>query len=196
MHNASDPMTDVRGDVTRLLAEIDGGSEETREELFSLVYDELHRVASGLMRRERADHTLQPTALVHEAYVRLFPTVDDLMPANRTHFFGAAANAMRQVLVDHARQRNAEKRGGNLRRVPLDAVLDWLKTTPQLEMLELDEALTTLERQSTRQHEVVMLRFFGGLRCEEIATHLEISVSTVEKDWQVARAWLYRELRG
>lgn len=187
---------DLQGEVTELLAALDAGSEEAKDRLFNLVYEELHRVASGLMRGEREAHTLQPTALVNEAYLKLFPPGRKLRAGNRAHFFAAAAHAMRQVLVDHARKRNAEKHGGNQRRVPFDAVLDWLKITQPVEMLNFDEALKTLGRRSKRQHEVVMLRFFGGLNYEEIATHLKVSVSTVEKDWQVARAFLYVELQG
>ena len=182
------------GEVTTLLAAIDAGSEEAKAKLFTLVYQELHRVAGGLMRPERPDHTLQPTALVHEAYFKLFGE-QKLRASNRGHFFAAAANAMRQVLVDHARKRKAKKRPDGLSRVPLDDVLDWLEST-QVEMLDLDEALKALERRSTRQHEVVVLRFFGGLKNKEIATYLNVSLATVEKDWQVARAWLYAELKG
>lgn len=185
-----------QGEVTKLLAAMDAGSEEAKTRLFNLVYEELHRVASGMMRWEREDHTLQPTALVHEAYLKLFPEGRELRASNRAQFFSAAANAMRQVLVDHARKRNAEKRGGNLRRIPFDDVLDRLKITQQVEILDLDEALKALERRSRRQHEVVMLRFFSDLNYEEIAAYLKVSVSTVEKDWQIARAWLYGELRG
>ena len=187
---------DPPGEVTKLLAAMDAGSEEAKTRLFNLVYEELHSVASGLMRWEREDHTLQPTALVHEAYLKLFPAERELRAGNRVQFFAAAANAMRQVLVDHARKRNAEKRDGNWHRVPFDDVLDGLKITQQVEMLDLDEALKTLERRNRRQHEVVMLRFFGGLKYEESAAYLKVSVSTVEKDWQIARAWLYGELRG
>ena len=186
--------TEPPGKVTELLGAISDGSEDAKNRLFEVVYEELRRVATGLMHRERQDHTLQPTALVHEAYLKLFAKTE-LKAANRAHFFAAAANAMRQVLVDHARIHNAEIHGGKLRRTPFDVVLNWLERTQQLDMLDFDEALKTLEARSTRQHKVVMLRFFGGLTCEETASNLKVSVSTVEKDWQVARAWLYGQLK-
>ncbi len=185
-----------QGEVTELLAAMNAGNKEAKTKLFDLVYQELLNIAGGKMRWEREEHTLQPTALVHEAYLKLFPEGKGLAAGNRPEFFAAAVNAMRQVLVDHARKRNAEKHGGNLRRVPFDDVLDELRMVQRVEMLDLDEALSLLEQRSTRQHEVVMLRFFSDLKYEEIAGYLKVSVSTVEKDWHVARAWLYGELRG
>jgi RNA polymerase sigma-70 factor (ECF subfamily) len=186
---------DTQGEVTKLLVAIGAGSEETKNRLFELVYEELHRIANGLMGREREDHTLQPTALVNEAYLKLFAG-KELKVGNRAYFFAAAANAMRQVLVDHAIKRKAKIHGGDLHRVPIDAVLDWLENTQQVDMLALHEALERLEEFGKRQHEAIMLRFFGGLTYEEVAEHLNVSVSTVEKDWQPARAWLHGQLRG
>jgi RNA polymerase sigma factor (TIGR02999 family) len=156
------------------------------------VYDKLHRIAHGMMPRERSDHTLQPTALVHEAYFKLF-TGKPLQAPNRAYFFGAAANAMRQVLIDYARKVAARPEG---KRVPLlDGLLDTIKATHGSDMLDLNVALEELRQMHARQWEIVTLRFFGGLQWSEIATCLNVSMSTVEKDWQAARAWLYRRLR-
>lgn len=178
----------AQGTVTRLLDAMNAGSKEAENELFDLIHAELRKAARGLMRRERPDHTLQPTELVNEAYLKLFP--GKLRASNRAHFFAAAANAMRQVLVDHARKREAPKHGGHLERVPFDAVLDWIRDERQVEMLDLEEALQELEQRSVRQHQVVILRFFGGLTNREIADHLGCSESTIEKDWRIARAFL------
>ena len=179
--------------ITVLLEEIAAGDEAAKEKLVDLVYDKLYRIARALMPRERSDHTLQPTALVHEAYFKLF--VGRPLPAvNRAYFFGAAANAMRQVLVDHARKNAARPEG---KRVPLlDDILVSIKSTYRVEMLDLNAALEELKQMDVRQWEVVTLRFFGGLQWLEIATCLNVSTSTVEKDWQAARAWLYRRLKG
>ena len=187
--------TDPQGEVTEILAEMNAGSEEARNRLFDVVRYELRRIAGGLMHRERPDHTLQPTELVSLTYIRLFGETP-IRPQNRAHFFGAVSRAMQQLLVDHARKRGAEKHGGNLERVPLDAVLEWMRIELKIEMPDLDEALEALERRSRRQHAVVMRRFFGGLTHKEIADHLEVSESTVEKDWRAARAYLYTELKG
>lgn len=186
---------DSRGDVTTLLAACVAGNEESESQLFNLVYDELRRIGNDLIRRERDSHTLEPTALVNEAYLKLFAG-RKLRADNRAWFFAAAANAMRQVLVDHARKRNAKVHGGDVRRVPLDAVLDSLESAQRLDILMLQEALEQLEKLSQRQHDVIMLRFFGGLTCEDVAKHLDVSVSTVEKDWKMARARIHGQLRG
>lgn len=179
--------------ITVLLEEIAAGDEAAKEKLVTLVYDRLYRIARALMPRERSDHTLQPTALVHEAYFKLF--VGRPLPAvTRAYFFGAAANAMRQVLVDHARRNAARPEG---KRVPLlDDILVSIKSIYRVEMLDLNAALEELQGMDPRQWEVVTLRFFGGLQWSEIATCLNVSTSTVEKDWQAARAWLYGRLKG
>ena len=186
---------DPQGEVTKLLAAYAAGSQEAKNRLFELVYEELRGIANGLMRWEREDHTLQPTALVNKAYLKLFAG-RELKADNRAYFFAAAANAMRQMLVDHARKRRAKIHGGELRRAPLDDVLDSLESTQRVDMVDLHEALEQLERFGKRQHEAIMLRFFGGLTYEEVAEHLNVSVSTVEKDWKMARAWLHGKLRG
>jgi RNA polymerase sigma factor (TIGR02999 family) len=186
---------DSQGELTQLLGACKAGSQDANNRLFELVCKELRGIAAGLMWREREDHTLQPTALVNEAYLKLFAGTE-LKAANRAYFFAAAANAMRQVLVDHAKKRKAEVHGGKLCRVALDPVLDWLESTQQVDVLALHEALERLERFGKRQHEVIMLRFFGGLKYEDVAEHLNVSVSTIEKDWKMARSWLHGQLRG
>ena len=181
-----------QGQITLLLGEIAAGNEAAKEQLIALVYDKLHRMAGAIMPRERSNHTLQPTALVHEAYFKLF-VGKPLQAVNRAYFFGAAANAMRQILIDYARKRRAHPED---KRVPLfDEVLDTIKSKCRVDLLDLDRALEELRRMHARQYEVVTLRFFGGLQWSEIATCLNVSTSTAEKDWQAARAWLYRSLR-
>ncbi|HUQ31154.1 MAG TPA: sigma-70 family RNA polymerase sigma factor [Pyrinomonadaceae bacterium] len=179
-------------DLTRLLQDWSGGDEKAAERLMPLVYEELRRVAGAYLLRERADHTLQPTALVNEAYLRL---VDQSRVSwqNRHHFFGIAAQIMRRVLVDHAREHAAEKRGGLRQKVSLD---DANVPTGEraAELVSLDEALSKLAETFPRKGKVVELRFFGGLSVEEIASVLSVSDKTVMREWQSAKLWLYREL--
>jgi RNA polymerase sigma-70 factor (ECF subfamily) len=185
-------MEEPQEQITLLLGEIAAGNEAAKEKLIALVYDKLHKMAGAMMRRERSNHTLQPTALVHEAFFKLF-VGKPLQAVNRAYFFGAAANAMRQILIDYARKLGRSPEG---KRVPLlDEILDSVKITCRIDMLDLDRALEELKRMHARQCEVVTLRFFGGLQWSEIATCLNVGTSTVEKDWQAARAWLYRSLR-
>jgi RNA polymerase sigma factor (TIGR02999 family) len=180
---------DRQREVTTLLAEIRAGSPGARDQLVALVYDELRRLGGDLLRRERPGHTLQPTALVHEAVLRLFRP-DALSAAQgRAQFLAAAARAMRQVLVDHARRRAADKRGGDRERLPLDDVLDHF-AEQHLDLLAIHEALTRLAGLHERQSQVVELRFFGGYTVEEIAGQLAVSVSTVESDFRKATAFL------
>ena len=189
------PMNEeLPNDVTRFLAEIEAGDESAKERLLQTAYDELRTLADRLMKRERADHTLQPTALVNEAALRMLQ--DDALDHmhNRAYFFGTMATAMRRVLVDHARTKHALKRGGDHERMPLDIVIDQLQQTQNLDLLDLDEALTRLETLSERQAKIVSLRFFAGLELADIARQLDVSLSTVEKDWRMARAWLRQEL--
>lgn len=185
-------MTETRGDVTRLLAESRQGRSGAEHELAALVYDELHAIARRLMRQERADHTLQPTALVHEAFMRLVVSAEQGWE-NRRHFFAVAATAMRRVLVDHARARAAEKRGGALRRVDLDDPAAFERTNLD-EIIAIDQALTRLAHLDARQARIVEMRFFGGLSEEAISDLLNVSVRTVKRDWRLARAWLRAEL--
>jgi RNA polymerase sigma factor (TIGR02999 family) len=184
-----------RDTVSRLLREIgslEGADPAARNQLFAAVYEELHRLARGLMRAERRDHTLRPTALVHEAFLRL---VERDGPAweSRAHFFGIAARAMRQVLVDHARARAAEKRGGGLTRITLgDDVSDG--STQAWEILHLHAALEKLALEDDRVARVAELRIFVGLTGREAAELLRVSTRTAEGDWKMARLWLLREL--
>jgi RNA polymerase sigma-70 factor (ECF subfamily) len=181
------------GQVTQLLKAMRTGDERAAEELLPLVYQELHRLARSYMRRERAEHTLQPTALINEAYMRL--AHDDIDWQNREHFIGVAANVMRRVLVDYARARKAKIRGGELRRVELEEGLAISKERTE-EMLALDEALDRLTLMNPRQAKVVELRYFGGLSIEQIAAVLAIAPRSVKRDWALARIWLFKELRG
>ena len=180
------------GQVTQLLKAMRTGDPKAAEHLLPLVYAELHRLAKSHMRRERPDHTLQATALINEAYLRLVG--EDVDWNSRAHFIGVAANVMRRVLVDYARTRNAEQRGGGLQRVEMQ---DELAISPDKldEVEQLDEALKKLEKEDPRQARVVELRYFGGLSVEQIGALLEIAPRTVKRDWAMARLWLFRELR-
>jgi RNA polymerase sigma factor (TIGR02999 family) len=170
---------------------VDTVGQEALEKLLSIVYDELHAIAGRHLRRERPDHTLQPTALVHEAYLRLIGGAV-LSADNRVHFLRAASRAMRRVLVDHARARNALKRGGALNVTLDDAVAG--RDVPIIDMLALDDALERLGAAEPRWAQVVELKFFGGLDVPEIAATLGLSPATVKRDWQFARAFLARAL--
>jgi RNA polymerase sigma factor (TIGR02999 family) len=178
-------------DITRLLARWSGGDPKALAELMPLVYNELRVLAASQMREERADHTLQPTALVHEAYLRLAGHRAGFR--SRIHFYGAAAQAMRRILVDYARSRAAVKRGQREPLVDLDRVAA-AGIDRQLDLVALDEALDRLTAVAPRAAKVVELRFFGGLSVEEAAAFLDISPATVKRQWSFARAWLYRAL--
>jgi RNA polymerase sigma factor (TIGR02999 family) len=190
-------MTDAgRHDVTTLLARVSEGDQAALADLLPMVYQELHDIAERALRRERRDHTLQPTALINEAYLRL---VDqrDVQWQNRSHFVGVAATVMRRVLVDHARRHRSEKRGGAMGRVGLtgDSLEDREETDP-LDLVALDDALKRLSEMDPRQGRIVELRYFGGLGVEESAAVLGVSPATVKREWNSARAWLRRELRS
>jgi RNA polymerase sigma-70 factor (ECF subfamily) len=180
------------GEVTSLLAELRNGNPEAQAKLIPLVYKHLHRLASAYMRRERPEHTLQATALVHEAYLRLV-SQGETDWRDRAHFFGVTARLMRQILVEHARARQAGKRGGAIERLPLEQALEFTPARSR-ELIELDSALESLEEIDPRQARVVELRFFGGLTVEETAEVLGIAPRTVKRDWSVARAWLHGEI--
>ncbi|MHC4990985.1 MAG: ECF-type sigma factor [Planctomycetota bacterium] len=186
-------MTDLTGEATRLLREAGAGSEQAAAELLPLVYKELRALAQSHLNHERNDHTLQATALVHEAYLRLIDG-KGVQPRDRDHFFALAAQAIRRILVDHARARRRHKRGGNRTRIVLDDVLQTLQARPGFDLLLLDDALERLAEIDPQYARIVEMRFFGGSTMEEIATLLGVSLRTVERDWRVARAWLYREL--
>lgn len=180
------------GDVTRLLADLQDGRPEAAPQLIPLVYNELRRLARRQMGHERPDHTLQATALVHEAYLRLVNQPQRTWQ-NRAHFIAVAAQVMRRILVDHARARCTSKRGNAPQRVPLEESLLFTEEQSD-ELVLLDEALERLARFDERQSRVVDLRFFGGLTVDETAEVLGVSSKTVERDWTVARAWLHREV--
>jgi len=179
-------------EITQLLVAWSDGDEAALEQLSPLVYEELHRLAHRYMRGERPGHTLQTTALVNEAYLRLIDW-KNVRWQNRAHFFGVSAQLMRRILVDFARARDYQKRGGQLRAVTLN---DEVGVTNEkgLDFVALDEALSSLAKLDPRQSKVVELRFFGGLTNEEAAEVLRVSVATVRRDWSLARAWLHREL--
>jgi RNA polymerase sigma factor (TIGR02999 family) len=179
--------------ITSLLSEWHSGNQESGNRLIALVYDELHRAARIAMRRERGEHTLQTTAVVHEAYLRLCGATP-VAWQDRRHFFAVAAQQLRRVLVDHARRVQSEKRGGDQIRLPLEEYD--AQTLPLDErLLAVDEALARLEELDPRAAKVVELRFFGGLSESEAAEALEISVATVKRDWDFARSWLATRLR-
>lgn len=180
-------------DVTQILQAVEHGDANAAGQLLPLVYQELRRLAAHRMANEAPGHTLQPTALVHEAWLRLVGD-EAAKFQNRAHFFGAAAEAMRRILVDRAREKKALKRGGDLQRVDLDAV-DLLSPMPDDELLALDEALDRLSTVDTRAADMVKLCFFVGLTQEEAACELGVSLSTAERIWGFARAWLLREVR-
>ena len=186
-------MSQSDGTVTRLLLELRGGDRSVFDEMLPLVYDELCRLARFQLRHEKVGTTLQTTDLVHEAYFKLV-NHHQVDWEDRSHFFSVAARAMRQVLVDRARKRNAEKRGGGMRKLDMEA--DRLGAPEQDEaILALEEALQRLEKLDERQGQVVECRFFAGLTIEEAAAALDVSASTVKRDWRAAKAWLYREMR-
>lgn len=180
------------GDVTRVLTRVAGGDNAAVGELMSLVHGELHGLARGYLRRESAGHTLQPTALVNEAYLKLVQQ-DRVDWQGRSHFFAVGAQAMRRILVDHARTKAREKRGGGRERVTLDEAVAFSPRQDE-DVLALDQALTRLSERHPRQARIVELRFFGGLQLEEVAELLGVSRRTVAGDWRLAKAWLRREL--
>jgi RNA polymerase sigma factor (TIGR02999 family) len=169
------------------------GDKLAGEELLPLVYAQLRALAAERMRAERGDHTLQATALVHEAYLKLVGTERHLPWANRAHFYAAAAEAMRQILLDHAKSRGREKRGGGLRRVPL-SVADVAESWNCSDTLSLDDAICRLMEQDAAVGEIVRLRFFAGLTVDETAKATGVSAATVKRRWEIGRSWLFREL--
>jgi RNA polymerase sigma-70 factor, ECF subfamily len=179
--------------VTGLLLAWRGGDEAALEQLVPLVHQELHRIARGCMRGERAGHSLQATALVNEAYLRLIGA-QQVDWQNRVHFLAVSARLMRRVLVDFARAKNYQKRGGGAQAVTLDEAL--VVVEPGRDLIAIDEALDALAKMDERKAKVVEMRFFGGLTVEETAAALGVSPDTVMRDWRLAKAWLMRELKG
>ncbi len=185
-------MTGEPGKITQLLTRFRQGDRDAGGELLSAVYGELRRLAQNRLKRERIGHTLSPSAVVHEAYLRLAAS-DQPEWQDRAHFFAVAARLMRQILVDHARRRNAHKRSAGFRRVPLKGELAFSEAK-STELLALDEVLNRLEQQDERQSRIVEMKFFAGLTIEEIAKILGISSKTVKREWTMARAWLHQQI--
>lgn len=183
-----------RQEVTEVLVAWNAGDKNASERLMPFVYDELRRLARQYLQRERSDHTLQATGLVHEAYLRLVDQ-SSVTWQNRAHFFGVAAKVMRRILVDHARSHRAEKRGGGREKLEFDEAL-LPSGGRSLDLIALDEALRELEQLDARQSQIVELRFFGGLTNEEISEVLDISPRTIKREWRLAKAWLRREISG
>ncbi|MBN1567843.1 MAG: sigma-70 family RNA polymerase sigma factor [Acidobacteria bacterium] len=180
-------------EISSLLHAWCGGDETALDRLMPLVYDELRRIAHRYMHQERSNHTLQTTALVNEAYMRLLGA-GQIEWKDRAHFFAISAGVMRRILVDHARSRGYQKRGGDMIRVPLDTDLP-VSSESDPDLILLDDALNALSKFDSRKAKVVELRFFGGLSVQETAEVLEISTDTVKRDWRLAKAWLYCELK-
>jgi RNA polymerase sigma-70 factor, ECF subfamily len=186
-------MSSTLKDVTTLLGELSEGKREALDELMPLVYAELRRMARRYLRRERPDHTLQATALVNEAYVRLVGQ-REVDWQNREHFFGIAAQMMRRILVNHAEAKHAEKRGGHDRKVSLDEALEFFAQR-EIDLIELDDALERLSARDIVQSRIVELKFFMGLTIEEIAEVTKTSPATVKREWNMAKTWLYSQLK-
>lgn len=188
-------MSDEQGrpDITRILHAASAGDSRAARELLPLLYDELHRLARARLAGTPPGQTLQPTALVHEAFIKLVQHGDPGWKGRR-HFFAAAATAMRQILVDRARRRGALKRGGDRQRVNEEPEIEI--ATPHEDILSLNEALTKLEAEDPRKAQIVMLRYFAGLTPEETAETMELSLSTVEREWKYVKAWLRREMKA
>lgn len=183
-------------EITLWLTEWGQGKEEALDALMPVVYAELHRQASGYLRRERIGHTLQASALINEAYMKLIDQ-RDVNWKNRAHFFGIAAQAMRRILVDHARARHRNKRGGNAEDLPIEAAeFAPAADGTSVDLIALDEALTRLAKLDERQSRIVELRFFSGMSVEETAEALSISTATVKNEWRTAKAWLFQELNA
>jgi RNA polymerase sigma factor (TIGR02999 family) len=181
--------------VTTLLDQIRSGRADAPEQLFEIIREELHRLAMNAMARQRKDHTLQPTALLHEAWIRFFHVNELQRIEDRSHLFQAAARAMRNILIDHSRRRDAGKRGGNWRRVPFDGVLDYF-SEQRLDVQAIHEALEDLENLNSQQATIMTLRVIGSFTVQEVAEQLGIPRSRVEFEYRLARAWLHKRLKG
>jgi len=179
-------------EITNLLGAVGAGEKNAPEKLLELVYDDLRRLAGAYMKNERSDHTLQPTALVHEAYLRLIEW-ENVTWQNRAQFFAVAAEVMRKVLIDHARQKSALKRSGG-QKIELDDAVSF-SDKKEFDLLALEEVLQSLEKFDARQAKIVELRFFGGLSIEETAYVMKVSETTVKREWTFAKAWFQRELK-
>lgn len=186
-------MADRQEPLTESLELWSSGDPRATEQVIAVVYDELRRIAASYLRQERPGHTLQATALVHEAYLQIFGQ-SGIEWRNRAHFLGVAARLMRRILIDYARERNAQKRGGRVQHVPL-TLIGGVSAKRAPDLLALDDALHSLARRDRRQARVVEARYFGGLSVDEVAEYLEVSRATVIRDWRQAKAWLHAELQ-
>lgn len=186
--------TDKKKEVTVFLKAWSGGDREAADSLMALVYKEMRKLAASYLQKQRSDHTLQPTALVHEAYLKLIDA-SQINWQDRAHFFAVAAQTMRNILVDHARGVAADKRGGGAQKIALDEAVG-LSENKEVDLIDLDEALQMLARQDETQSRIIELRFFGGLTIEETAEVLKISPATVKREWTMARAWLFRQMNS
>ena len=176
-----------------MLIELTDGNTEVVDGILPHIYGELRRLASSYLRRERSDHTLQPTALVHEAYIKLIDQ-KRVKWQNRAHFFGIAAQVMRRILMDHARKHNAEKRGGEFEKLPLEEEILIVSHDKSAELIALDDALEALAQMDEQKAKIVELRYFGGLSIEETAEVMGVSVPTINRQWRMAKAWLYGQI--
>lgn len=181
--------------ITQMLIELTDGNREVVNQILPHIYDELRRLASSYLRKERTNHTLQPTALVHEAYMKLIDQ-NRVKWQNRAHFFGIAAQVMRRILMDHARKHQANKRGGEIEKLPIEEEILIVSNDKSAELLALDEALEELAKIDPDKARIVELRYFGGLSIEETAEVMEVSVPTINRHWKLAKAWLYSQVAG
>lgn len=182
-------------EITQMLIELTDGNQEVVNRILPHIYDELRRLAGSYLRRERSDHTLQPTALVHEAYMKLIDQ-RQVRWQNRAHFFGIAAQVMRRILMDHARKHIAEKRGGDAEKLPLEEEILIVSHERSAELVALDDALHGLAEMDEQKARIVELRYFGGLSIEETAEVMGVSVPTINRQWRTAKAWLYSQITG
>ena len=181
------------GEITQMLLELTDGNKDVVNQILPHIYDELRRLAGSYLRRERSDHTLQPTALVHEAYMKLIDQ-NRVKWQNRAHFFGIAAQVMRRILMDHARKTTAEKRGGDAEVLPIEEEILIVSDNRSSDLLALNDALDELARMDPDKAKIVELRYFGGLSIEETAEVMEVSVPTINRHWKLAKTWLYTQL--
>lgn len=194
MHLDVTPALTGMNDITRILQAVGRGENHASEELFPLIYDELRHLAASRMAQEQPGQTLQATAVVHEAWLRLVSNGDRTWQ-NRAHFFGAAAEAMRRILIENARRKSALKRGGGLARVDIDG-LDLAIASPDDKILLLDEALEKLQAEDPEKARIVVMKFFGGMTNQEVAEHLGVTERTVERQWAFARSWIFQNIKS
>lgn len=179
--------------ITQMLLELTDGNKEVVNQILPHIYDELRKLASSYLRKERSNHTLQPTALVHEAYMKLIDQ-NRVQWQNRAHFFGIAAQVMRRILMDHARKHTADKRGGEFEKLPIEEEILIVSQDKSSELIALDEALEELAKIDPDKAKIVELRYFGGLSIEETAEVMGVSVPTINRHWKMAKAWLYSQV--